>query len=48
LAQLYEKKGLPLKALEQYKKLAVIWKEADPEFAEAQVVKQRLAALKTP
>ena len=48
LARLYEKKGLPLKALEQYKRLAVIWKAADPDFAEAQLVKQRLAALKNP
>jgi tetratricopeptide (TPR) repeat protein len=46
LAQLYEKKGLRAKALEQYKALAVIWKDADPDFAEAREVKQRLAALK--
>jgi tetratricopeptide (TPR) repeat protein len=46
LAQLYEKKGLRAKALEQYKLLAVIWKDADPDYAEAQEVKQRLAALK--
>src|SRR4030042_4726929 len=37
LAQLYEKKGLPLKALEQYKRLAVIWKDADPAFPGAEV-----------
>jgi tetratricopeptide (TPR) repeat protein/predicted Ser/Thr protein kinase len=46
LARLYEQKGLRLKALEQYQKLALIWKDADPGFPEAQEVKQRLAALK--
>jgi len=46
LAKLYEKKGLSAKALEQYKKLTLIWKDADPDFPEAQEVKQRLAALK--
>ncbi|MBN2409900.1 MAG: tetratricopeptide repeat protein, partial [Candidatus Aminicenantes bacterium] len=46
LAQLYEKKGLRDKALEQYKKLALIWKNADPDFPEAQEVKKRLTALK--
>ncbi len=46
LAQLYEKKGLRAKALEQYEKLALIWKDADPGFPEAQEVKKRLAALK--
>jgi len=46
LAKLYEQKGLRDKALEQYKKLALIWKEADPDFPEAQEMKQRLAALK--
>jgi tetratricopeptide (TPR) repeat protein len=46
LAQLYEKKGLIAKAVEQYQKLAVVWKDADPGFAEAKVVKKRLAALK--
>ena len=46
LAQLYEKKGLSAKALQQYKLLAVIWKDADPDFPEAQQVKQRLMALK--
>jgi tetratricopeptide (TPR) repeat protein len=46
LAKLYEQKGLRAKALEQYEKLALIWKKADPEFREAQEMKQRLAALK--
>ncbi|MFZ2053238.1 MAG: protein kinase [Candidatus Aminicenantales bacterium] len=46
LAELYEKRGEPAKAIEQYKKLALIWKDADPDFAEAQKVKNRLAALK--
>jgi len=46
LAKLYEQKGLRSKALEQYEKLALTWKEADPDFREAQEVKQRLAALK--
>jgi eukaryotic-like serine/threonine-protein kinase len=46
LAKLYEQKGLRDKALEQYKKLALIWKEADPDFQEAKEMKQRLAALK--
>jgi tetratricopeptide (TPR) repeat protein len=46
LAKLYEQKGLRAKALEQYEKLAVIWKDADPDFPEAQEVKRRLAALK--
>jgi serine/threonine protein kinase/Tfp pilus assembly protein PilF len=47
LAKLYEQKGQRLKALEQYEKLALIWKDADPDFSEVQEVKQRLAALKT-
>ena len=46
LAQLYEKKMKPEKALEQYKKLAKIWKDADPNFAPAQKVKERLAVMK--
>ena len=46
LAQLYEKKGLLPKAVGQYEKLALIWKHADPGFAEAQVVRQRLATIK--
>ncbi|MGB7296019.1 MAG: protein kinase [Candidatus Aminicenantales bacterium] len=46
LAQLYEQKGLHAKALEQYKILALIWKDADPDFPEVQEVKKRLAALK--
>jgi serine/threonine protein kinase/tetratricopeptide (TPR) repeat protein len=46
LAKLYEQKGLRDKALEQYTKLALIWKEADPDFPEAKEMKQRLAALK--
>jgi tetratricopeptide (TPR) repeat protein len=46
LAKLYEQKGLRAKALEQYEKLALIWKDADPDFREAQEVKQRLTALK--
>jgi tetratricopeptide (TPR) repeat protein len=46
LAKLYEQKGLRAKALEQYEKLALIWKEADPDFPEAKEMKQRLAALK--
>ena len=46
LAQLYEKKGKPEKALKQYEKLALIWKDADPDFAEAGELKNRLAALK--
>jgi tetratricopeptide (TPR) repeat protein/predicted Ser/Thr protein kinase len=46
LAKLYEQKGLRAKALEQYEKLALIWKDADPDFPEAKEAKQRLAALK--
>ena len=46
LAKLYEEKGLPAKALEQYKKLALIWKDADSDFPEPQETKKRLAALK--
>jgi tetratricopeptide (TPR) repeat protein/predicted Ser/Thr protein kinase len=46
LAELYEKKGESAKALKQYGKLALIWKDADPDFAEAQKVKERLATLK--
>jgi len=46
LAKLYERKGLRLKAVEQYEKLTQIWKDADPGFSEAQEVKQRLTALK--
>ena len=46
LAELYEKKGEPAKALQQYSELATIWKGADAGFAAAQKVKERLAALK--
>jgi tetratricopeptide (TPR) repeat protein/predicted Ser/Thr protein kinase len=46
LAKLYEQKGLRAKALEQYEKLAQIWKDADPDFPEAKEAKRRLAALK--
>ncbi|HUU38934.1 MAG TPA: protein kinase [Candidatus Desulfaltia sp.] len=46
LAKLYEKKGESAKALEQYNKLTLIWKDADPDFAEAQEIKSRLAALR--
>jgi tetratricopeptide (TPR) repeat protein len=46
LAKLYEQKGLRPKALEQYEKLAKIWKDADPDFPEAKEAKRRLAALK--
>ncbi len=47
LAELYEKKGESAKALKQYKTLSLIWKDADPDFAEARKVRERLAALKT-
>ncbi len=47
LAELYAQKGDSAKALKQYSKLALIWKDADPDFAEARKVKERLAALKT-
>jgi len=46
LAELYEKKGESAKALKQYKTLRLIWKDADPDFAEAGKVRERLATLK--
>jgi tetratricopeptide (TPR) repeat protein len=48
LAGLCEKKGLTAKALEQYRKLAEIWKGADPDLDIVRRMRARLAALQTP
>jgi tetratricopeptide (TPR) repeat protein len=47
LAGLYEKKGLTAKAVEQYRKLAEIWKDADPDLAVIRDARGRLDALQT-
>jgi len=45
LAKLYEQKGWPGKAIEHYKKFLGLWKDADPDIAEVNDAKTRLAAL---
>jgi len=46
LARLYEEKGELAKALAEYEKLGLIWKEADPGLAPVEEARARLAALK--
>ena len=46
LAKLYEQKGWNGKAIEQYEKFLTLWKDADPEIAEVEDAKRRLAGLK--
>jgi tetratricopeptide (TPR) repeat protein len=46
LARLYEEKGEKAKALAEYEKLGLIWKEADPGLAPVEEARARLAALK--
>ncbi|MCX6574827.1 MAG: tetratricopeptide repeat protein, partial [Candidatus Aminicenantes bacterium] len=46
LAKLYEQKGAKTKAVEQYQKFLVIWKDADADRPEAADAKKRLAGLK--
>jgi predicted TPR repeat methyltransferase len=47
LAALYEAKGAPEKAAEQYEEALKIWKNADPGLAEVSIARKKLAAIKT-
>ena len=46
LAQVYERKGLKAKAIEEYEKFLKIWGKADPIYKEPADAKKRLARLK--
>jgi len=43
LVRIYEEKGWEWKAIEQYEKFLVLWKDADPGIAEVEDAKKRLA-----
>jgi tetratricopeptide (TPR) repeat protein/tRNA A-37 threonylcarbamoyl transferase component Bud32 len=45
LAKLYEQLGLSRQAVEQYRRVVEIWKNADPDLAEVRDARARLAAL---
>ena len=47
LAALYESKGDLNRALEQYKSLWSLWKQADPDLPEVATVRKKLALLKS-
>jgi tetratricopeptide (TPR) repeat protein len=47
LGKLFEEKGWPGKAIENYERFLELWKNADPGLVEVEDAKQRLARLKT-
>ncbi|MFC2156863.1 protein kinase [Acidobacteriota bacterium] len=47
LGKIYEQQGWPGKAIENYDKFLVLWKDADPGFPEVDDAKKRLAGLKS-
>ena len=46
LGKIFEQKGWPGKAIENYEKFLDLWKDADPGMAEVEDAKERLAGLK--
>jgi len=46
LAKLYEEKGWKGKAIDHYEKFLYLWKDADPDIAEVEDARNRLAGLK--
>ena len=46
LGKIYEKKGWPGKAIEQYEKFLTLWKDADPDLPELADARERLYALR--
>jgi hypothetical protein len=47
LGKIYEQKGWQGKAIEQYEKFLDLRKDADPEIAEVEDARERLAELKS-
>jgi tetratricopeptide (TPR) repeat protein len=45
LGKIYEKRDMQRQAIEHYKKFLVLWKDADPDIAEVEDAKNRLAEI---